>query len=119
MREPSSGRLYQAVALGHVAVGAAIHRRGLGEIRRAGAIGAVPLRGERATAFWFLAPAPLLWGLGAGMRRAEARGDIEAVRAGCRLGAAAGAAGAICMPVSGFWALLAVSLRGLWRARRR
>jgi Family of unknown function (DUF6463) len=117
-RSPSSGRLYQAVALGHAAVGAAIYRRELAAIGRDGILAGVPYKGSKATAFWFLIPSPLLWMTGRLLERAERAGDVASLRSACRLGVAIGLLGVLCMPFSGFWGLLAISLRGLREARR-
>lgn len=118
MRAPGTGRLLQAIGFGHLAVGAALYREELGEIGRAGVLGAVPYRGPRATAFWFLAPAPLLWMLGRLTSRAEAAGDARALRSVSRFGVLCAPIAIACVPFSGFWGWLAVSLRGLREARR-
>jgi hypothetical protein len=114
----SNGRLLQVVALGHAVVGSAIHRDALREIGRDGVVGAVPYRGPKATAFWFIVPSPLLWILAGLMHRAERRGDAEALHGASRLGLASALVAVACMPVSGFWAWVAISLRGLRDARR-
>jgi hypothetical protein len=78
----------------------------------------VPYRGAKATAFWFFVPAPLLWILGRLLSRAEEAGDEEALRSASRLGLVSGLVAGLCMPISGFWAWVAISLRGLRDARR-
>ncbi len=118
-RDIGTGSLLRAIALTHAAVGACIYRRELGDIGRDGVIGAVPYRGTKATAFWFLVPSPLLWALGGLLARAERAGDSAAVRDANRLGALTALAGALLLPLSGFWGLLAICLRGLRRARTR
>lgn len=117
-RLPTTGRCLQLLALGHAAVGAVAYRRELRQIGRRGLLGSVGFRGDRSSAFWFLMPSPLLWGLGRLMHRAELAGDADAVRAASRTGLATAIVGAACMPVSGFWLLIGLTLRGLREAAR-
>jgi hypothetical protein len=117
-RLPGTGRLLQLIACGHVGVGSALYRRELREIGQEGILGAVPYRGPRATAFWFLVPSPLLWMLGRLLGRAEAAGDAEMLRSVSLLGVLCAPIAIACVPLSGFWGWLAVSLRGLREARR-
>ena len=116
-RLPETGRLLRGLAFSHAAVGLAIYRRELRAIVGDGVANAVPYRGPKATAFWFLMPSPPIWLVGRLLSSAERAGDVEAVRAVNRVGAACAAVAVVCMPVSGFWGLLAISLRGLWHAR--
>lgn len=102
----------------HVGVGVALYRTELAEIARAGVVNAVPDRGGRATAFWFLAPAPALWLGGRLLRSAEANDDHAAQRAAGVALTATGLACAAAMPASGFWALTAVGVAALRRGRR-
>lgn len=106
------------MALAHTAVGAVLFRDELQAIGRDGVAGAVPYRGPQATAFWFLVPSPLLWILGRLLSAAEQAGDQEALRSASRLGLASALLAALCLPISGFWAWVAISLRGLRDARR-
>jgi Family of unknown function (DUF6463) len=117
-RLPGNGHLLQLVALAHTAVGAVFYRDELRAIGRDGVAGAVPNRGPKATAFWFLVPSPLLWILGRLLHRAEDAGDVEAVRSASQIGLASALIAVICLPISGFWAWVAISLRGLRDARR-
>jgi hypothetical protein len=117
-RLPSNGRLLQLVAVAHAAVGAAFYREELQAIGRDGVAGAVPYRGPKATAFWFLVPSPLLWILGRLLSKAEDAGDAKALRSASRLGLASALLAVLCLPVSGFWAWVIISLRGLRDARR-
>ncbi len=117
-RLPHNGRLLQLVALTHTLVGAAFYRDELRAIGRDGIAGAVPNRGPKATAFWFLVPSPLLWILGHLLNKAEAAGDAETLRSASRLGLASALVAVLCLPVSGFWAWVAISLRGLHDARQ-
>jgi len=114
----SNGRLLQRLAVLHTLVGAAFFRRELGDIGREGVVGAVPYRGAEATAFWFLVPSPLLWILGRLLERAERTGDAAALRSASRGGLISALLAILCLPVSGFWVWLAISLRGLRDARR-
>jgi hypothetical protein len=114
----SNGRLLQALAFGHVLVGVAVYRRELRQIAREGVVGAVPYKGSKATAFWFLAPSPLLWSEARLLQRAEQQGDRQALRGASRVGLASALIAATCVPVSGFWVWAAISLRGLRVARR-
>ncbi|WP_433787758.1 DUF6463 family protein [Actinomycetospora sp. CA-101289] len=105
------GRALQVVALGHAAVGTWLYRDVLAEVGRdvrtrgPGALrGAVPDRGDRATAFWFLVAAPALWTVG----RTLTPGD----RVGGGVLALTGVAGSVLMP--GGWP--AVAVLGTWAA---
>lgn len=109
-----AGRLLQVVALGHGAIGAWLYRDVVAgaarDVRTRGPralAGAVPDRGDRATAFWFLVASPLLWTLG----RSLGPGD----RLAGGVLAATGVAGSVLMPAGG-WP--AVALIGIWNARR-
>lgn len=117
-RVPGTGRALQLLALGHTAVGAIVYRSELAEIGRRRLLGSVGFRGDRSNAFWFLAISPVLWMAGRLLHRAEAAGDAEALRAASRTGLAVGTVGALAMPVSGFWSLIAIALRGLRVAAR-
>jgi hypothetical protein len=117
-RLPGNGRLLQVVALGHTAVGSVFYREELRTIVGDGIAGAISYRGPKATAFWFFLPSPLLWVLGGLMRRAEEAGDGQALREASRVSLASAIVAVICLPISGFWAWLAISLRGLRDARR-
>ena len=79
--------------------------------------GVPPDSGPRAEAFWFATPAPLLWAVGADLRDAERCGDRERQRRLARVLAGVGAGGALLMPVSPFWLLLAAGAASWWRSR--
>jgi hypothetical protein len=117
-RLPDDGRLLQVVAVAHTLVGAVFYRQELRQIGRDGIVAAVPYRGPKATAFWFLVPSSLLWIVAGLVRRAEETGDAEALRAAHRFGLSSAIVAVVCMPISGFWAWVAISLRGLVQARR-
>jgi hypothetical protein len=85
---------------------------------REGVIGTVEFHGPNAEAFWFMAPALPLFMAGELVHEAEVAGDAEALRKASRLGVAGALISSICMPVSGFWVWLGISIRGLMRARR-
>jgi hypothetical protein len=117
-RLPGNGRLLQLLALAHTAVGAVFFHDELGRIAHDGVAGAVPYRGPKATAFWFLVPSPLLWILGRLLNRAEEAGDTQALQSASRAGLASALLAVLCLPVSGFWVWVGISLRGLRDARR-
>jgi len=117
--EIETGALLRAIALAHAAVGAIVYRPELCDIAEDGVLGAVPYRGARATAFWFLVPSPLLWVLGGLLTRAERAGEVRYVRSANRLGALTALAGAMLLPLSGFWGLLVICLRGMLRSHAR
>jgi hypothetical protein len=114
---PEAGRLLQGLAFAHAAVGAAFYRSELRSIARDGVVAAVPNRGGKATAFWFLIPSPLVWIAGRLLSAAEEAGDVSAQRTAHHVGAASALAAIACMPVSGFWGWLIISLRGLRKLR--
>lgn len=111
------GTLLRLLAVGHAMVGVAIYHRELRSMGRDGILGGVPYRGPKATAFWFLVPSPLIWTIGRLVGRAEAAGDWNAARAAHRLSLVSAAIASVCLPISGFWAWLAISVRGLCRAQ--
>jgi hypothetical protein len=109
------GRALQVVAVGHVAVGVQQYRDVLvdagRDVRERGpgaVVGAVPDRGDRATAFWFLVAAPALWTVG----RTLTPGD----RAAGGVLTTLGVAGSVLMPTSGFPVIAAL---GAWAALGR
>lgn len=108
----------RTLGLLHAGTGVVLYRRPLAEIMQAGVVGAVPDRGDRATAFWFMTTAPLLWVGGRLLDTAVSAGDREAQRAVGAVVAVTGIAGAIAMPLSGFGAVAAAGI-GAWRQARR
>jgi Family of unknown function (DUF6463) len=113
-----NGGLLGALALAHAVVGALFYRRELARIGRGGLLGAGSFRGPDAPAFWFFVNSPLLLIIARLTRRAERSGDAAALREASSLSLAAALLGVICLPVSGFWGWLAISLRGLRDAHR-
>jgi hypothetical protein len=109
--------MLQLIAFGHTAVGTVLYRDELRSIARDRFVGAVPYRGPKATAFWFLMPAPFLWTVGYLVGAAERAHDKGALRTAGRVGLASAAIGVVCMPISGWWLQLLVSLRGLRKTR--
>ena len=106
------GRALQVVGIAHAAVGGWMYRDVLAAAARdvrtrgpAALVGAVPDRGDRATAFWFLVGAPALWTVG----RTLAPGD----RAAGNTLAALGVVGSVLVPRGGFPAVAAL---GAWAA---
>jgi hypothetical protein len=114
---PATGRLLQWLAVAHTLVGTAFYREELRDIGRDGVVAAVPYRGPKSTAFWFLVPSPLLWIAARLIRGAEDSGDVDALRAAHRAGLVSSVACIVCMPVSGFWGWLILSIRGLRQIR--
>lgn len=114
----SPGWWLQVIGLAHAAVGLVLHREPLAEIVRAKVIGAVPERGDRATAFWFLILAPTCWTAGRLLRSAELAGDLPAQRQAGAVLTAVGVAGVAVMPASPFWSLIAVGAGAVRRGRR-
>jgi hypothetical protein len=117
-RRPANGDLLGALALAHAVVGTLFYRRELVRMGRGGVLGAGSFRGPDAPAFWFFVNSPLLLIVARLTRRAERSGDAAALREAGALSLAAATLGVICLPVSGFWGWLAISLRGLRDARR-
>ncbi|TCP53520.1 hypothetical protein EV191_10487 [Tamaricihabitans halophyticus] len=107
----------QAVSAAHAGVGVALYRDAVAEIAARKYVNAVPERGDRATAFWFLTAAPALWTAGRLLRSAESAGDAAAQRTAGRTLVTAGLFGSAAMPASGFWAVAAIGAAA-WRRGR-
>lgn len=115
----SPGWWLQFLGVAHAAVGAVVYRAALGDIARARVVSSVPDHGDRATAFWFVTAAPVLWLGGRLLRSAESTGDVAAQRAAGTVLTVTGAVGSVAMPsVNGFWAVTAVGIAALRRSRR-
>lgn len=108
MKRRSAGRWLQAVGLAHGAIGAVVYRDVLAGMARGNPFGSVPERGDRATAFWFVAAAPALWMGGRLLRSAEEHQDLPAQRAAGAVLTAVGLAGTAAMPKGGFPALAGI-----------
>lgn len=114
----SSGQCLQVLSATHALVGSAVYARALADIADNAVVNPIPVRGDRATAFWYMSLSPALWLSGRLLRSAEASGDLRAQRAAGAVLTATGLVGASAMPASGFWAVLAVGARVSWRSRR-
>ena len=117
-RVTGNGFLLQLLAFGHAAVGFAYYRAELRSIVSDRVVAAVPYRGPKSTAFWFLMPAAPLWMAGHMVSAAEEAHDAQVLRTVHLVGLGTALAGVTCMPISGFWAWLVISLRGLREARQ-
>jgi Family of unknown function (DUF6463) len=118
-RLPGEGLQLRLLAIAHTLAGIAFYRRELRSIGRAGVFAAVPYRGDRSTAFWFLVPSPLVWVIGRLVSDAEEAGDWPAVRRAHRVSLVSAVIAILCLPGSGFWGWLAISARGLQRPGSR
>jgi hypothetical protein len=114
----SPGWWVELTGIAHLGFSAVKFRRELTEIGRAGVVDAVPLKGPRATAFWFTIAAPAMWTSGAMLRSAEDSGDLRAQRVGGAALAATGLVGVAAIPSSGFWALIATGIAAARRGSR-
>lgn len=115
----SPGWWLQLLGVAHAGVGVVLYRDVLAEIASAGLINSVPDRGDRATAFWFMAAAPTLWLGGRLLRSAESAGDLAGQRAAGVVLTAAGLVGTAVMPRSGFPAVAAVGSAAIRRSADR
>ena len=104
------------LGVAHAGVGATLYRAALADIARSKVVSSVPDRGDRATAFWFMAASPTLWLSGRLLRSAESAGDLDAQRAAGRVLTAVGVIGSAAMPLSGLWGVAAVGLFALRRS---
>lgn len=111
----SPGWWVQFTGVGHTLFSVVVFKDELAEIYRAGLIDEVPLKGPRATAFWFTVAGPFMWAAGKLLRSAEASGDLPAQRTAGAAIAATGLVGAAAMPSSGFWLLVATGFAALRR----
>ena len=94
------------------------YRDVLADMAHANPLESVPDRGDRATAFWFMAAAPALWMGGRLLRSAEEHQDIPAQRAAGAVLTAFGVAGTVAMPKSGFPTLVGIGALLLRRSLR-
>ncbi len=121
------GLFFIATALGHALVGVAVFHEALAAIARDGFVNAVHPqlleRGgvpyfDREAAFWFILYTPILVLIGLVTRRALEVRDVVLLRfVGWTL-LATGGVGAVAMPVSGFWIVVALGWLVLRAARR-
>lgn len=120
------GPLFLAIAVGHALVGLVIFHDPLAAIVRDGFVNGVEPhlleRGlapyfDREAAFWFMLYAPILALLGLVTRRAIDLGDVPLLRLVGWTLLATGGAGALAMPVSGFWLIIVLGALVLRSAR--
>jgi hypothetical protein len=112
-----------ATGIGHNLIGAWLYRRQLAGMMHDGLVDAVENprlhgqeRSRRETALWFLMSGGAFMTLGAGLRRSSAGdGAIRPIATGMT---AMGVVGAVVMPKSGFWLLLAQGVAALRLSRR-
>ena len=112
------GRLLIATAATHAVVHVAVYRRPLKAIWNDGIVNAVMPNYDRRAAVWSLAFAPVLFGLGQITNRAVERGDARILRIVAWNFLCIGVPGALLMPISGSWILLALVLPLLRAASR-
>ncbi len=112
------GRLLIATAVAHAVVHVAVYRRPLKAIWNDGIVNAVMPNYDRRAAVWSLAFAPVLFGLGQITNRAVERGDARILRIVAWNLLCIGVLGALLMPISGSWILLALVLPLLRAASR-
>ena len=112
-----------ATGIGHNLIGAWLYRRQLAGFVNDGLVDAVEStrldgaeRSRRETALWFLMSGAAFMTLGAGLRRSSSGdGAIRPIATGMT---AMGAIGAVAMPKSGFWLLLAEGVAARRLSRR-
>ncbi|MGW6129758.1 DUF6463 family protein [Cellulomonas sp. NPDC055163] len=115
-RARTLGWWVELVAVGHLVVGSVLFRDVVRDVAQDGGWGAVPLRGDRSTGFWFLLASPAWWALGRELRAAEERGDRATQLRTGRAVAGISAVGAVMLPGSPFWVLLALGVTATRRA---
>jgi uncharacterized membrane protein len=111
------GTLLIATAIGHTVVGVALFHDAYAAILRDGLLDAVAPHPDRMIAFWFLLFSPVCFLLGQVVARAIAHEDkaLLALLGWYVLGL--GVVGAIGLPVSGFWLLIAIGVLMLRASR--
>ena len=104
------GTLLIATAIGHAVVGVALFHDAYAAILRDGFLDAVAPHADRMVAFWFLLFSPVCFLLGQVVTRAIAHEDkpLIALLGWYVLGL--GVVGAMGLPVSGFWLLIAIGV---------
>ena len=109
-----AGRFLKITAVGHALVGLVLFRAPLAAIVSDGVLGTVGVQADRQAAFWFLLFSPVCFALGQIVERGD--GPTRAI-VGWNL-LLIGVIGAVMMPVSGFWIVLAIAPLVLHAARR-
>jgi len=104
------GRALMVTGIGHALLGLVLFREPLAAMLRAGIANSVGHgQYEREAAFWFLLFGPTCFLLGQLVNHAiERRDQWLLTLVGCNL-IAIGGVGALIMPVSGFWILIAIA----------
>ena len=113
----SIGTLLVGTGLLHIALGLAGGAKPLAGIRRDGVTNAVDPHPERQAWVWYMFTGWLLVALGQVVRWGQRRDGVLPAALGWHL-TAIGAVGAILMPLSGFWLILAQGVLALRTARR-
>jgi hypothetical protein len=121
----TNGALLFAIGVGHELIGLLAmvgvnnpwgHRNVLAEIGRAGVIGGIGVDPVRAALFWFFFFGLVLLMLGSLLHGLERAGQPIAASVGWQLLALV-IAGGLLIPASGFWLVVPVGVRIVWRAR--
>jgi hypothetical protein len=114
-------RLLVAIGVGHALLGPLVFREPLGAMLREGLVNTIGPVGDfdREAAFWFLVFSATLILWGQLVAHAQARGDARVLAVVGWNMLAVGAIGALVMPVSGFWMVVALAPLVLRAGRRR
>ena len=111
--------LLMVAGIGHALLGFMLFSTPLGEMLREGFVGTIRYgQFERATAFWFLLFAPACFLLGQLVGHAMERGDRWLLTVVAWNVLTIGVVGALIIPVSGFWMLIAAAPLVFHLARR-
>ena len=114
-----AARLLMATGVGHTVVGLLLFREPLALILRDGVLNSIHYpQFDRSAAFWFLLFSPVLFALGQLTDHAVRRGDVATLRIIGWYLLAIGVVGAIIMPLSGFWLVIAIAPLVLRAARQ-
>jgi hypothetical protein len=104
----SAGNLLMATGIGHALVGVALFYEALAAILREGFFNAIAPHMDREAAFWFLLLGPVWFLLGQVVNRAVSHRDTRLLGLLGWHVLVVGVVGAMLMPISGFWILIAV-----------
>ncbi len=113
-------RLLVWIALGHAALGAVLFREPLAAMLREGLVNTIGPFGDfdREAAFWFLVFSAMLLLWGQLVAHASERADARALGLVGWSMLGVGVAGALVMPVSGFWSVVGLAPLVLREGRR-
>ena len=106
-------RALKVTAVGHTLVGLILFAEPLQATVREGIVGAIVPHFDRVAAFWFLLFSPALYMLAQVIDRAVASRTPEVVRVVSWYLLVLGIIGAVMIPLSGFWLLMAIGLLGI------